>query len=170
MPIYVSDSGKDFKPAPEGLHPAVCVDVVDKGMVTGQFGTQHKIQLRWQLEERDSESGKRFMVVSTYTASLNEKATLRKVLESWRGRKFTADELEKFDLETLVGANCQIQIAHNIKDGGRTYANVQAIVRAAKGVPALRPEEYVRDVDRPKDGQPVETPMSHPSDEEEVPF
>ena len=33
MPIYAKQKSGDFVPAPEGLWPAVCVDVVDKGMV-----------------------------------------------------------------------------------------------------------------------------------------
>jgi hypothetical protein len=168
MAFYVSDNGKDFTPAPEGLHPGVCVDVVDKGMVTGKWGAKPKCQLRWQIEERDPETGKRFLVVSQYTSSLNEKATLRAVLESWRGRKFTPEELKKFDLETLIGANCQIQIVHNLGDNGKTYANVQAVVRAAKGAPPVEAEDYVRDKDRA--GKDPIGASSNDDEDDPVPF
>ena len=38
---------KAFTPAPEGLWNAVCVDVIDKGMVDGQYGQKHKCRLLW---------------------------------------------------------------------------------------------------------------------------
>jgi len=104
----------------------------------------------WQLEEMEpgSEPPRRFTVVSQYTVSLHEKARLRKDLETWRGRKFTKDELDQFDLEKLLGANCQLQIVHQVADDGRTFGNVQAIVPLGKGMQPLRVEGYVRKKDR----------------------
>ena len=46
----------------------------------------------FNLEKMDS--GEPFLVWKRYTLSLGDKATLRAHLEAWRGRKFTADELE----------------------------------------------------------------------------
>ena len=31
MPIYVRDNRKEYTPAPEGLHLAVCVDAIEMG-------------------------------------------------------------------------------------------------------------------------------------------
>lgn len=150
MPIIASYNQKDFTPAPEGLHQAVCVDVVDKGLVDGPWGPKPTIQIRWQLEQADEATGKRFMVVANYNLSLNEKANLRKILKGWRGRDFTAEELKGFDLEKLVGANCQLQLIHNLSDNGRTYANVQTVVPIGKGMVKIEPEpDYVRMKDRP---------------------
>ena len=151
MPIYARKKDSDYTAAPEGLWPAVCVDVVDLGIVTTQYGAQLKIQIRWQLEERDEKTGRRFLIVQSYTPSLHEKSKLRPLLEAWRGKKFNAEELKQFDIEKLLGANCQLQIIHNIKDEGRVFANVQAVVPMAKGAVKLRPEEYIRVVDRPKE-------------------
>jgi len=150
MPIYARKKESEFSPAPEGLWPAVCVDVVDLGIVQSQFGPQVKIQIRWQLEERDPKTNRRFLIVQSYTPSLHEKSKLRPLLESWRGKKFSKEELQQFDIEKLLGANCQLQIIHNIKEEGQVYANVQAAVPPAKNAPKLRPEDYVRVVDRPK--------------------
>jgi hypothetical protein len=139
-------------PAPEGLHQSVCIDVVDKGMQeTGFGGMAHKIQLRWFIEELNPKTGKPYMVSRKFTNSLHEKSALRPFLESWRGRKFTPEELDGFDLEKLIGANCQLQIIHNIKEGGEVYSNVQAIVPPAKLAPKLAvPVDYVRQCDREK--------------------
>ena len=170
MGIVVKDSGSDFKPAPAGLHQGVCVDIVDLGMVKSSFGgeekEQWKVRLVWQIDERDAETEKRFIVSNRYTASLHEKANLRKALESWRGRAFLPEELRGFDLENVLGANCQLQVIHASKDG-KTYANIAAIVPLAKGTPQLEPEGYVRMKDRQKN--PGEGDHFEPTDDD-VPF
>jgi hypothetical protein len=150
MPIIAKKKKQDYETAPEGLHSAVCCDVIDKGMVKGQYGEAWKIQIRWELEELDSR-GKRFMAVNSYTNSLHEKSRLRPMLEAWRGKKFSEDELDGFDLEKLVGANCQVQIIHQPKTDGSVGAFIQAVVPAARNATRLRvSDDYVRFIDRPE--------------------
>lgn len=73
--------------------------------------------------------GKKMLISQMYTASLSEKAFLRRDLEAWAGRPMNDFELKGFDLNNLVGHSCMIQIVH--KDG---FANVQAIMATPKGV------------------------------------
>ena len=54
-----------------------------------------------RLDLIDETHGRRFDVARVYTLCLHERAALRKDLESWRGRKFTEQELDGFDLEKL---------------------------------------------------------------------
>lgn len=150
MAIIAREPESKFTPAPEGLHQAVCVDVVDLGLVKGPFGEKHKVEIRWQIDAVNADTGRRFDVRRWYTLSLHEKSNLRKDLETWRGQKFTADELKGFDLERLIGVNCQVQVIHNLSDEGKTYANVQAIVPAPAKVPKLAVQDYIRERDRPK--------------------
>ena len=151
MSIIAKNTKRDFIPAPEGLWPAVCIDVVDIGMKETPWGQSHKVEVRWVISETMVNTGKPFMLVKRYTLSLHEKANLRRELETWRGKKFTDDELEGFDLEKLLGINCQLQIIHNQKGDGEVYANVQAIVPAARGMNKLMiPSDYVRAVSRNK--------------------
>lgn len=169
MPIRVKDTSTPMTPAPEGLYQAVCVDVVDLGIVKSSFGDKHKVAVYWQIDQLNEESGKRFLVTKRYTASLSEKATLRKDLETWRSKKFTKEELDGFDLEVLLGVNCQIQIVHNASDDGTVYANVQAVVPIGKGMTKMRPESYVRKIDREKsNGKP--TAAEEPDTDEPTPF
>ena len=151
MSLIAKKNKTEFEPAPEGLHSAVCCDVVDKGLVKNNFGGEsYKVQIRWELEELDSRQ-KPFMAINTYTLSLHEKSRLRPMLEAWRGRKFSEEELDGFDLEKLIGANCQVQIIHNPKTDGSVGAFVQAVVPAARGALKLRvSDEYVRFKDRPE--------------------
>lgn len=158
MSIIAKDSKGEFTPAPEGLWQAVCCDVVDQGMQTSQWGMSHRVQIRWQLEELDPKSGKPYMVVKGYRLSLHTKSALRPMLEAWRGKKFTAQELEGFDLEVLIGVNCQVQVIHNAKPDGNVYSNVQAVVPLGKGTPKLTVRgEYVRAKDRPDYKAPAST-------------
>jgi hypothetical protein len=52
MPIMVRDNKKAFTPAPEGLHQAVCVDVVDLGLAEGPWGAKPTVEFRWELLAR----------------------------------------------------------------------------------------------------------------------
>ncbi len=169
MPIIATaGDSKTYTPAPAGTHQAVCVDVIDKGVLevtyAGKTKKQHKVSLAWQIEElRDD--GKRFLVYKRYTLSLNEKATLRHDLESWRGRPFTDAELEGFDVETVIGANCLISVQHKqVQD--RTYANVTAVMALPKGMPKLQVVDYVREQDRTEG----ESDSSEPLDASDIPF
>jgi hypothetical protein len=149
MAFIVKHERTNFTPASEGLHQAVCVDVIDLGIQKTQYGDKHQCRISWQVEETNPDTGKRQVASKLYTVSLHEKASLRKDLETWRGRKFTEEELTGFDLDKLLGVNCQIQIVHNIADDGRVFGNIQAIVPIGRGMTALRGEDYVRMKDRP---------------------
>lgn len=149
--IATGGDGKKFETAPAGLYQGICVDVVDLGVVevtySGETKRQHKVRIAWQIHEADS-MGRRFLVQKRYTLSLHEKASLRKDLESWRGQAFTADELKGFDLEKLLGANCQLNVNHAERDGS-VYANVIGIVPLGRGMAKLPVDtHYVRVKDR----------------------
>ena len=174
MAIYAKPPERTFTPCPEGLHHAVCVDVVDLGVVATSFGDKHKVRIIWQIEEENPDTGRRYDASKQYNLSLHEKSTLRKDLEGWRGVKFTEAQLagedqRGFDIEKLVGVNCQIQIVHDISDDARIWANVQAVVPAPKNVPKMAALDYTRVKDRPKDrGNGHSTPKTEPDDP--IPF
>lgn len=133
--------------APEGLHPAVCVDVQNLGLVLTAYGAKHKVRLVWQLD-LETDEGRRYEVARVYTLSLHERAALRKDLESWRGRAFTAVELNGFDVEKLLTVNCQLQVVQRLGDDGTLFANVAVVLPPAKGVAKLAPRDFVRLQDR----------------------
>lgn len=178
MPIIATGgSGTTFKPAPAGVHTAVCCDVVDMGLLevtyAGQTKKQHKVRLVWQIEEL-MDDGKPFIVQKRYTLSLHEKSNLRLDLQSWRGRAFTDDELRGFDLEKLIGINCMLNVVHTQK-AGETYANVTAVMPLKKGMPQIVvSKDYVRFKDRDaQQHQQAQASGSEPDDpfgDEMVPF
>jgi hypothetical protein len=138
----------------------------------GKEKSQHKVKIVWQIDE-DRDDGKRFCVRKRYTLSLHEKSTLRKDLESWRGRPFTPAELEGFDLEVLLGVPCLLSVMHAIKPEGNTWANVAAIMKLPKTMQAIQVSDYVRECDRKEGSESIgdhvpETDMGITDDD--VPF
>lgn len=156
MAIMAKDTGgKDFKKVPPGAHFAICNMVVDCGLQEGFNGKpQHKIYLRWEVpDERVSyeRDGKEVegpcSIGSLYTLSLSEKANLRKVLENWRGKAFTPQELQGFDITNVLGKCCQIMVTHS--DDGK-YANVTGVMGISKD---QRP--------RAQDARPENKPLAY---------
>jgi len=148
--IVTAKSGADIEPVPEGLHLAVCVGLYDVGTIHSEmFGRDaRKVILQFEFPELPPlESGPRIMS-RQFTMSLNAKAKLRAFLETWRGRKFTEQELAGFDLEKLLGAPCQAQVMHTVKEDGRTSANITTAIPAPKGVrPVASIKPYLFTVD-----------------------
>lgn len=141
--MMVSSSGGDFKPIPEGTYVAVCVRLIDLGTQITTFKgvdkLQRKVLIAWEVPDEivEFDGEKRpALIMQRYTASLADKANLRKHLEAWRGRRFTEDELRGFDLFNVLGKGCQIQVLHS-EDGA--YANIAAIMALPKGLPAPVP-------------------------------
>jgi hypothetical protein len=143
-------SRKSFTPAPEGVFPAVLVDAVDLGEVTGKFGTKHKVRLVWQITEK-MKDGRPFIVSKTYTSSLHPKSGLAKDLTAWRGRAFTAEEAKSFDLDILIAKCCTLVINHSEVEG-ETYANIVAITKLN------RDKWFAGSSDYKRKERPVEAP------------
>lgn len=131
LTVKASNNG-EFEMTPEGSYIGRCIKVIDLGTQTinGQRGPKQtkKVLITWELldDEVRMRDGQPFAVSQNYTASLYEAAQLRKDLESWRGKKFTDEELEGFDLTNVLGTYCLLQVIHS-KDG--QYANVQTIMK-----------------------------------------
>lgn len=148
MKLSEKKSG-NFEPHPETDAPvrAVIVDVTPLKTMQSQYGEREVFKLVFESELKDDE-GTRFCVWSRpYTPSLNEKANLRKDLRKILGRDLTAQELEEFDTESLIGRGVKLMIEHSHSDdGSRTYANI-AMIRP-DDEPVEPSGKYVRVQDR----------------------
>jgi len=143
LPISESNGGGNFKKVPQGTHRAVCNLVVDLGMQRtswqGQESVKPQVYLRFEVPDERVEYEKDgvkhegpLSIGATYTASLSEKANLRHILESWRGKGFTPAELKGFDLFNVLGKPCLITVTHTEKNG-KTYANITSVSGLPKG-------------------------------------
>jgi hypothetical protein len=138
-----SKGGEDFKKVPAGNHVAVCNLVADVGLQPSGYGPKHKVYLRFEIPaerteyEKDGQRMEGPMTIgSFFTASLSKKATLTGFLESWRGRGFTKEELDGFDLFTVLGASCMLNVIHQASESDATkiYANIKSVGALPKGM------------------------------------
>lgn len=147
----IAKGNEEFQkfPLPDtGTVQAVCCGVWDLGLQKSSFNgeekIQHKIVIAWELNQLinapESEfHGKPYMLSNKYTLSLGDKANLRRDLESWRGKPFSAEEIKHgFNVEQLYGINCFLGVTHVTK-GEKTFANVSAILPLVKGVEKIAP-------------------------------
>lgn len=144
MSLFVSEKsgGSNFAPHPEGAFPARCIRIIDLGTQTkvfkGESNDLHQIMFVFESSELmpDGEKkGQPFIISTKLTASLGQKATMRKLLESWRGKKFTELERKQFDLKNVLGKPCIIQVVHSLPNAqGNVYANIANIMSPMPGM------------------------------------
>ena len=130
-----SKDGGDFKPHPEGIHPAICVDVMDLGLMETEFQGVRKMVNKLKLvfeSEQKTEDGKSCSVSKNFTASLHPKAKLAEFLGKWRGRPVLPGET--IDLAKLIGASCTLVISHQQNLVGKTYASIDAVSKPTRKV------------------------------------
>lgn len=139
-----------YTPCPAGVHAAVCVDCVDLGPTVHQYGDEEpyevqKLALVYQVDAINPDTGKRFEPSVEFTASMGDKANLRKWLEGWRGKSYTDEEANAgIPLHKLVGQPGILTIEHVPTKKGRTYAKPKTIIPLMKGMEKLVPAEYQR--------------------------
>lgn len=144
MPIIAQSNGNAPRElVPAGNHIGRCFQMIQIGTVEEEIlGTKkelHKVRIGWELpgEMRvfDEEKGEQPMMISKeYTLSMHEKATLRKDLESWRGKGFTEDEARGFDITRLISVPCMINVIHVQSKSGNEYAKISSISPMIKGM------------------------------------
>lgn len=149
MPLNIRSPGAgEFKRVPQGIHLAVCDMVVDCGIQpAGNLRPRHQVYIRWEIPSQriawtDRSGAARegpMSIGKLYTASLAEKAALRRDLENWRGRPFTREELRGFDLFRVLGTACQLLITH-ASQGEETYANVSGVMGFPRDAAKPQPE------------------------------
>lgn len=148
-----ASSGGSFSPIPEGTYSAVCNLLADLGLQRNETynNVSRKVLISWQLPDETIEiDGKEEprVISKRYTLSLDDRANLRADLAAWRGRDFTPQELEAFDLRNIVGAPCLINIIHK-ENNGKKYANISSIMALPKGMtkPQMIGDPVIFDLD-----------------------
>jgi hypothetical protein len=150
MIVKDSGNGGTFEQAPIGTHVARCVKLIDigthRGEYQGQVTFKRQIIVGWELPnellQRGEYAGQPFLLSKFYTASLNEKSTLRQHLKSWRGRDFTDQELQAFDLKNILGAPCMVSVLHKEKDGKAAIGGVMALPKGMQVPEQINPSVY----------------------------
>jgi len=149
--INATNSGIKRELIPAGNYVARCYSMIHIGTITetimGEEKVMNKVRITWELPTElrvfKEENGEQPMVISQeFTLSMHEKSNLRKFLESWRGKGFTEDQAESFDITKLLGVPCMINIIHKEAKKGNEYAlisNVSAMPKGMECPPQVNP-------------------------------
>ncbi|MDD5328284.1 MAG: hypothetical protein PHY02_10820 [Phycisphaerae bacterium] len=147
---------------PGDTYQAICYLLID-------IGTQHselydkdipQVIIGWEIPElridveREGQQVNLPRVISkTYTNSLHEKSTLTTHLVSWRGREFTKEEYDAFDLRNILGKNCLLTVTNALSSKGKTVAKIASVSKLVKGMTLIaKPENPVISFDMNEDG------------------
>lgn len=152
MALTISESEKQERKLPEaGATVGVLYSLVDLGTQKTNWDNEEKwtpkVRLTFELPDQTDEfevveNGKttkviKPMVVSIeQTRSLGEKASLRKLLEQWRGQTFTSAELKAFSLKNLLGKPAMLTLLHKTSQQGRPYCAIAGASKLPKGMKA----------------------------------
>ncbi len=142
MSLIMTAPESSYAPLPEGIYPAVCYMVADIG---DQYSKKYdnwarKVVIGWEIdgEFKETEDGEKEprTVHAFYKQSTHENSQIRKMLENWRNKKFTEEEVRAFDLTKIVGLGCQVQIRHYTKADGNISEEIAGVTMLPKGFPA----------------------------------
>lgn len=144
MAIMAGTNSTPREPIEAGLHMARCFKMIQVGTVSenvlGKTTIMQKVRIGWEFPEllkvfNEDKGPQPLMIEMEYTLSMGEKANLRKLLTSWRGKPFTEDEAKAFDITKLIGVPCLINITHKAgkSDPTRLYEQISGITPLMKG-------------------------------------
>ena len=137
MSLTVSESS-GFKSVPPGTYQARCIRLIDIGTQEGEYNgkklSRNQVIIVWELPteliDDGDYAGEPYIISKFFTASLSDRANLRKYLETWRGKAFTPEELKGFKLQNILDKPCMLSIIHS--ETGR--AKIGGVMALPKGM------------------------------------
>ncbi len=131
-------------PIDGGTYAAICVGIIDLGEQLSDYGNNQKIEekvlLIWELPDVtllvDGEQKPRW-ISKEYTSIISDKSNLGKLLVSWRGRQFSDEDMgeDGFDLKTMIGQACLLQVIVKETKNGKLINDVTGIMGYIAGMP-----------------------------------
>ena len=146
---WKDSGGGDFEQPPVGTFTGRCIKIIDIGTQRGEYQgkatSRRQVIIGWELPTElmteGEYAGKPFYVSKFYTASLGEKANLRKDLENWRGRAFNDQELGGFESKNILGKACMLSLTLNDK-GKVRVTGIMALPKGMPVPPQINPITY----------------------------
>lgn len=165
-----SKGGKDFDPVPAGVHMAICTQVIDLGFQESfnkKYAPKRQVYIKFEIPDVQVEwekKGEKHTGPATigrkFGLSISEKSHLRPFLVGWRGKDFTKEEEDGFEITSIIGKLCQLSVAHEqSKDGKKVYASISG----AFSLIQLQKDELKKNPAKAKPSSPllVYSPEAH---------
>lgn len=152
MSKWADKGDKEWEQPPIGNQVARCIRVIELGTRKneweGRVSWKRETLIVWELPEclmtEGDFAGKPFTISQFYTASLGEKANLRRDLQNWRGRAFTDEELNGFDQRKILGQPCLLNLIN--KNGKVRIGSISPVVKGMTIPPQVN-ESLFYDID-----------------------
>lgn len=136
MSLIAKSNGEKLPPIEEGTYQAICTGIIDLGLQKSEKyeKTYPKIMIMWSfptetIKVKEEELPR--VISKEYTNSLGDKSNLTRDLQAWRGKNFTQEELNGFNLTNVLNVPCLMQIIHDEKNGN-TYPKISSIMSLPK--------------------------------------
>lgn len=150
MPIPCNAPGQ-FTPAdpiPSDTYTAFISAVVDFGTQDvpdfkdrTKIKQQRQVRVGFVIPDLVDKDGRFRMTGRTYTASLDEKAGLRKLIHAAEGRIFADDAVANYDLERLLRRPVLLSIVQKPRNDGKgVYSQIDSVMALPRGINAKAPE------------------------------
>ena len=144
MAILATTTAATREAIPSGNYVARCYRMIQIGtvneVINGENKLLQKVRIGWEfpndLKVFHEDKGPQPIVYDEeYTLSMGEKASLRKMLASWRGKDFTPDQAKSFDITALLGVTAMVNLIHvTSKSSGKVYSKIGSVSAVPKGI------------------------------------
>lgn len=133
-----------YEPVPKGNHVARLYQTIHIGTNSyeymGEMKKSDKVRLTFELCNekkvfKEGDEPKPYSISREFGLSMGKKSKLRPFIENMTGTSFTDDEAYGFDIESLIGTACLLNVVHESK-GDNTYANIAGATPLLKGMEA----------------------------------
>ncbi len=122
-----ANTNEEREPIEAGVYTASIVGIYDLGTQSqvweGKPKESHQIVFLFELDTQQ-------IVSKTYTASLHEKASLRKDLQAFTGGTF--EDGQTVDIFDFIGLSGQVNITKK-KSGDKEYSKIESLMPLRKG-------------------------------------
>ena len=129
-----SGGESSFEQVPPGSYKAICYRLVDAGTAEeeyqGEVNKRHRLYIFWELPEMKTEDDRPMSIFAGYTLSLNERSNLFRDLCAWRNAPFSEEEKALFDLTSLLGKGCKLNIGTTANGNARSRQSTRCQLRS----------------------------------------
>jgi hypothetical protein len=111
---------------------AVCVDVVDLGIVDTPWGRKPQVRTVFETDQQN-DYGEPRTLIRTFNMHTHEKSALSINVASWTGRNLSQEaEDGQLNLSTLVGQQARLKLEPTLTKNGNAYDKIVEILPAGE--------------------------------------
>lgn len=146
MGRYTAAGEGSFKQPPTGNQVARCYRILDLGTQHGDWQgkptVNNQILLQFELPKQLMDNGEPYSVsifINNFLGTKAKKSKLRILLETWRNKPFSEEEVARFDLNKVLGKAGIVTLIEKEAGGKVVIAGVGPLMDGMECPPAVNP-------------------------------